>query len=66
LLEGVVDGKPAAKAGLQKGDVIIGINGKTVNNIYDYVDRLGELRPGQKVRVKIIRDKQEMTITLQL
>jgi len=66
LLEGVVDGKPAAKAGLQKGDVIVGINGKTVNNIYDYVDRLGELRPGQKVRVKIIRDKQEMTITLQL
>ena len=34
---------PAAKAGIKKGDVIKSINDKPIKNIYDYMDRLGEL-----------------------
>jgi len=57
---------PAAKAGMKKGDVITAIDGKDVRNIYDYMARLADLKPGQKVKVTINRDDDEMELTLEL
>ena len=37
----VTPGKPAALGGMQKGDIITFINGKPVNNIQDYMFRMG-------------------------
>ena len=50
-------GGPADKAGMKKGDIIIEINRKKVRNIYDYMARLAELKHGDEVMVKIIRNK---------
>ena len=43
----VTPGKPAALGGMQKGDIIIFINGKPVNNIEDYMFRMGQLKHGR-------------------
>jgi len=57
---------PAAKAGMKKGDVITAINGKDVRNIYDYMTRLADLKSGQKVKVTINRDDDEIELILEL
>ena len=51
---------------MKKGDVITAINGKNVRNIYDYMTRLANLKAGQKVKVTINRDDDEMELTLEL
>ena len=59
-------GKPAERAGIKKGDLIIGINGLKVTNIQDYQVRLKSLEPGQIVTVEVIRDGQKMVLLVQL
>ena len=59
-------GGPADKAGMKKGDIIIEINRKKIRNIYDYMARLAELKHGDEVMVKIIRDKIDIELVLNL
>ena len=42
------------------------VYGKDVQNIYDYMARLTDLKPGQKVKVTINRNDDEMELTLEL
>ena len=53
---------PAAKAGIKKGDVIKSINDKPIKNIYDYMDRLGELKRGMSVPIVIDRGGELLTL----
>ena len=56
VVVGVVSGGPAAKAGIQQGDVIVALNGHRVES---YADLLGELRldePGKTVPVRVDRN----------
>jgi len=62
----VTPGKPAALGGMKKGDVIISINGKPVNNIQDYMFRLNQLKPGESIAVEVLRDSQKMVLIIQL
>ena len=43
VVDSVMDGSPAAKIGLQKGDKIVGINGKPVDSYNEFTDQLGVL-----------------------
>ena len=61
----VVEGGSAAGV-LQENDVIIGIDGKRVKNFAGLQDALALHRPGDKVTVKVIRDKKEQTLELTL
>jgi hypothetical protein len=65
LLGGVIGGGPAEKAGLQKGDVIVEINGQTIANIYDYTYALETLKIGEPVKVVYMRgnERRETTLT---
>ena len=56
LLEGVMEGGPAAAAGLAAGDVIVEVAGKEINDIYGYRDVLETLEVGHPVRFVFIRD----------
>jgi hypothetical protein len=62
----VTDGKPAQKGGMMAGDIITSINSKDVLNIYDYMARLGELKAGEKVEVKLMREGKKITLNIEL
>jgi aminopeptidase YwaD len=51
---------------LQKGDIITAIDGKTVGNIYDYMNRLKTFVEGQTISVDLIRNEQHIVIIVQL
>ncbi|OGR83673.1 MAG: hypothetical protein A2901_09115 [Elusimicrobia bacterium RIFCSPLOWO2_01_FULL_54_10] len=55
---------PAAKSGLQRGDVIREFNGKKVKNNFDLQALVQSAAPGSTVPVKIIRNKSELTLKL--
>lgn len=62
-VDGVRKGGPAERAGILKGDKVISIDGQPVTNIYDYMARLGKLKPGQVSTVEVIRNgNKEMLI----
>ena len=63
-LSGVREGGPAAKAGLQGGDVIIRLAGKEMNDLYDYTYALGDLKPDVEVDVTILRKGEEMQLKI--
>jgi hypothetical protein len=61
--DAVMSGRPAALGGMIKGDVIVSIDDKPVNNIEDYTFRLSQLKPGQTITVQVLRnDKPELLI----
>ncbi len=62
----ITEGKPAHKAGLKNGDVILEINGNEIKNIEDYMQQLGLLDAGSTVNLKIKRGEQIMFFTVQL
>jgi hypothetical protein len=62
----VTPGKPAALGGMVKGDIIVSIDGKPVNNIEDYMFRLGQLKAGQIVNVEVMRDSKRELLIIQL
>ncbi len=62
----VTPGKPAAIGGMQKGDIIKVINGKTVNNIQDYMFRMGQLKHGQTISVEVLRNDKKVVLLIQL
>jgi len=53
---------PAAKAGIIKGDVIKSIDGKPINDIYEFMDRLKELKQGMTITVLIDRKGSELIL----
>jgi len=54
----VTPGSGADDAGLQKGDVIMGINGIKTKTLPEMQEQLGRYRPGNVIKVDIIRDGQ--------
>jgi hypothetical protein len=65
-LGGVTEGSPAAKAGLQAGDIIIQFGDKKISNLYDFTYAMGNYVPGDKVKVVIKRADQELTFDIEL
>src|SRR5690606_14261382 len=64
LLSGVKAESPAALAGLRAGDVIIELAETAVGNIYDYTYILSGLRPAEAVKIKVLRDGKELTLSI--
>jgi serine protease Do len=60
----VIPNSPADKAGLQRGDVIVSINGQPVVNVEHFRDLLRKQTPGQAMSLGIVRNKQLNTVTV--
>lgn len=59
-------GGPADKGGLKGGDTIIGIGGKPIGTIYDYMESLSGYKPGEKVEVVVKRDGKDVKLNVEL
>jgi serine protease Do len=62
----VIDGSPAAAAGLQAGDIITAINGRRVDASNGLDDVLSQYEPGQELSLMVLRDGEAMITTLTL
>ena len=56
LVNEVVPGSAAAKAGLEAGDVIRAVNGTAVDSASDLPPRIGLMAPGSKVELEVLRE----------
>ncbi|MEI7500533.1 MAG: M20/M25/M40 family metallo-hydrolase [Bacteroidota bacterium] len=65
-IDGVTKDGPADKGGMKKGDIITGVNGMPVGNIYEYMSRLQKLKQGMTVSVEIIREEKNQVLIIQL
>lgn len=64
LVAEVIEGGSAADAGIQVDDVITGIENKTIKSMAELQEALAQHRPGDEVKVSLIRDKKEKKITV--
>lgn len=62
----VTPGKPAAIGGMKKGDIIVAIEGKPVNNIEDYMFRMSQVKKGQTINVEVLRNDKRIGLLIQL
>ncbi|MDG9856564.1 MULTISPECIES: DegQ family serine endoprotease [Pseudomonas] len=64
LVAQLVEDGPAAKGGLQVGDVILSLNGQTINESADLPHLVGNMKPGDKASLEVIRDNKRQTLSL--
>ena len=64
LLSGVMAGGPAETAGLREGDIIVGLAGQSIANIYDYTFALDLLKIGEPAAVAFMRDGERLEVEL--
>jgi len=66
LVDDVMPGSPADKAGIESGDVIVDFNGQEVDNGHSLQLAVTDCSPGSTATVKLVRNGEEKTITLKL
>ena len=66
LVADVTPDGPAAKAGIQPGDVIQSVNGDAVQTPGDLVGRITEMKPGEDAQLGVLRNGQTQTVDVKL
>jgi serine protease DegQ len=66
LVTRVTEGSGAEQAGIQINDVIVGLNGEPVPNGNELRNRIGLMRPGDEVKIDLLRGERRMTVTATL
>ena len=64
LVNSVQKNSPAQKAGLQKMDIITGIDGTHIRNTEDAEMAVSDVSVGDKMKLKIVRDKKKMSLVI--
>jgi serine protease Do len=63
---GVVNGSPAAVAGIKEGDIITSVNGTAVNQSTSLTSIIDKLSVGQKVPLAVVRSGKTITVNVTL
>ncbi len=66
IVTAVTDSSPAAEAGIKTGDIIVEFNGKAVPRSHDFRSIIADTPPGQKIILKIFREKKEQTVAVKI
>jgi hypothetical protein len=64
-IDGVSEDKPAIKAGLQKGDVVVKMGDSTIVDMMGYMRALSVFKEGDKTKVKVLRDGKEVEVEVE-
>jgi len=66
LIADAVSNLPAAKAGIQSGDVLIAFNGKSITDVNSLLLAVSDCQPGSEATVKLIRNGSSKTVRVTL
>jgi serine protease Do len=66
LVTDVQPGLPGAEAGLRSGDVVLEVEGETIDDTADLIRTIGRYQAGEKVRLTLWRDGREKRVGLTL
>lgn len=66
LVDEAQPNSPAAKAGIQSGDVITAVNGKTLKGSRELARQVAVMAPGSSVKLDLIRKGESKTLTVVL
>jgi len=66
LVNRVMENSAAEKGGMKRGDVIVKIEDHKVESVRDLQEVVSRTKPGKKVKVVVIREKKEVTLTIKL
>jgi len=66
LLHNIISGGAADKAGLKKGDFVIGVNNAEVFSSPQLMEKIAQLSPGDKVKITYMRKNKKHETTMQL
>ena len=59
-IDGISEDKPAQKAGLQKGDIVVQLGDSTVVDMMSYMRALSAFDPGDTTTVQVLRNEQAL------
>jgi serine protease Do len=62
LVRAVEPGGPAARAGLQPGDVIVGVNGSAIRESNELVTSIARTKPGTTVSLEVMRNGRSQAL----
>lgn len=63
LVEGIVEGSPAEKAGIKAGDIILEIDGERIEDLDDLTDEISEMETDAETPIVILRKGDRLTLT---
>jgi serine protease Do len=66
IVDSPQDGSPAAKAGIEAGDVITAVNGTTIKDSRDLARTISTMAPGSSVKLDVFHKGETKTVTLSL
>lgn len=66
IISRIFEDSPAAKAKLQVGDIIVGVDGKRVATANELIDIIQSKAKGEKVKFEVLRDKKRMTFNVEV
>ncbi len=66
LIMDVTEGSPADRAGIRVGDLVLAVDGRSLDESYALADAIGEHDPGDTVELTIYRGSRERTVKVTL
>ena len=62
IVTGVLQGGPAAKAGVKPGDIITRVAGQDIGNVSELLTRIAALTPGKQAKIDVMRRNDALTL----
>jgi hypothetical protein len=64
-IDGVTEGRPAIKAGVKKGDVLVQFDGEKITDMMGYMKALSKTKAGDKKQIVVNRSGKKVKLTIQ-
>jgi len=66
LVSQIVENTPASGSGLERGDVLVSVDGRTFETVSEFRNLVASIDPGSRVEVMYIRDGRTGSLTLEI